>query len=658
MKTITKFMIFNLLLLGLSGCTGSGSDGPVGKSKLSKKKSNNINDIVAEIVNEDDGTIDLIADALDEEENFSYQLDEILLQDYQSIARLALNHMRSDLSQDSVLYQQGKVSGNIFEPLELIRVNIDTQSQQVIPTTITEQYHYIRGTTQDDVYYVITRYPIKLYKVDAYNEIISDLGELFTDSNLQSNKRILNRIHNYKNNLCGLHTSSTNALFHKNAIDEVRYFSANGSVSNIFCLEKGLVELTSDGDYYWHNESTSSFVFSASANSCTSVKVVYREDGFYFLCYYLDSNNKNRYYSYHVNESTESLEQKSLAPAVSTALSYIIKADLVNARHGKSELVLHYRTRTENQWNKIYVETKANSKNVLTMNLNQGELQLMSHFAFYSLKENLVIKTPLAFHPKTIWNVGLDNFILSHVGAVHKLDLNNEVNDYYYNITKDENVEEINPAPFLNITDKVSVLRADTNENKVTYFSKVGTIFKAYEQDVVDSTLSVHEFNVGDLILDLVSNTEYHFVVLRQADGNYYLNIYDLNFNVLQSHMLSGNFAKYTKISLVSDGLIVSDRRELAKYDFDLIKKWSRPITSITSERIVEAPNKKLIGVFNGFVVAINPNDGSFEEVFNLIGLGFNLTYDLILDGDRHLFINYRGDRVFKIKLPHSLITL
>ena len=455
-----------------------------------------------------------------------------------------------------------------------------------------------------------------------------------------------------------LHNASVANLFHKNGSENISSWSANGTVANLYCLNEGLIELNDLGEYFWHNSSGSQFVFSAANNSCTEVKVSYRQDGFYFLCYYLDAANKKKYHAHLVDEGSGALIQQPLGASVNNTLPYIVKLDRINSNKGAEEIVLHYRDRNETSWDSIRVETQSTPKKILTMSLNQGELQLMSTFALYQLKENSdLIKIPMAAHPKHSFIANNYNYIVNHLGGITLFDPLVDTNDYYYNLTQNAQIEEVNPAPFISVVDKLSILRADVNANRVNYFSKVaGNIFKAYQHNLDTESVIEHSFSAGDVVLDMISGQNYTVAVLRKSDGKHYLHIYDENLGYVNGIELTSANAKNSKINIVSDGIVLSARKELVKYNFNLEQIWSRPISGVVGERIIELANGRYIGLFNGFIVLVNPTHSTFFEIYSVTGLGFTVVKELMLDEQRNLYMNYQGDRVLKLKLPYSVV--
>jgi hypothetical protein len=618
---------------------------------------NELEDAIAEV----SGSTNLndIAQILEEEQNFTYQMNKIGPFDRISFATLQLNLKRANGTQDAIIRSQRRLSTSQYSGIEFTKVNIPTGETSKMLAPIYEPFYGIRAKyKEEDQFYVFTQMPIKIYKSQIPGDSSELITELFKESSIPITKRSLSKLAQYQNNICGLHPNSGVNIFFKDNMDTVTYMKTTQSVSQIFCVEKSVVIKNANGDFYLVTSEGERKIFSPLENSCSSIKTGYYQKGFHLLCYYTDPNGKTKYKPFLVDEEMiAAVEQPSIKGLPSSALPFLVKFDVVNNERLSSEALVYHRPVKGGNWEKLKVAVESNPKNILGVSLNQGELHLLSTYGMYRYANNEISKVSMAFHPKASLHLNGQNFVLSSSGAVSKIDPLTQTNDYFYALTKSPEVTQLNPTPFLSLNEKVSVLRSDVSNGAVHFFSKVGTVFKAYKHNIELKESNHLTFESGDIIIDMHSFGDKTAIIYKKADGTYLLSLYGPTFEPLAETKLTSIYAKLGRVSILKDGVVLNIRNEMIKFDFDLQIAWKKSISGVNSHRSIQLPSGNYLTVINDHVTLIHHEKGIEKQLHSLKNLGFSVVSDLVLDGTQ-LYINYQGQVVLNLKLPFAVVNL
>lgn len=635
-----KNLILLLIVIVLQSCNSSGDNPPA---------------TIANIIQEPSNTseLDEIAQILEEENNFEYELKQIGPFDYQSSARIALNRLNSNNEQESILWQKG--ANNI---IELNIVNLSSNNQNLVSTQINDsQFHALRRNYQSDDMFLITKKPISIYNVQS-NGTSTKISDLFTHSNIVDSKRQLNKISQTMNRLCGYHNNTSENLFLKTADDSFQYFTTQQAVKSVYCLEGSLLVINTSNDYYLINQDGEIKLFEKLDPNCPEgVNHLLRQDGFYIRCYYRDSQNKKRYTSYLVDEINQNVVQGPIGPAIANpTLPYLVKQDIVTTQRSTANMNLHYRLRSATQWKSISVASQGAAKKIQHIQYNAGELELLSYYASYKITENNGIeKTSYSFHPKLITDTNAGRaLVLANNGNIFEVNKDLATNDYLKKLLNNIDAQDLNPVPFLTQTDKLSVIKAlRMNDSTIINAQKKGNVNRISKVNLDGLQEEYASFAAGSVIKDMASNESLIASITINSSNQTILSLFDQNLNLINSIELDFSYHKYSQVSFVHDGILVSARRKLVKYNFNLEQEWLRDISGVTSNQVLSLESGHYLGVYNNHIVTINNEDGLFEELYPVNNLGFSLVYELVLVG-QDLYINYKGGKVLKIKLPLS----
>lgn len=596
-------------------------------------------------------------DVLKDIQQFPFEIKKISLLDEVANASIAGNFLSKEGEQFTIVVHWPIVN-NKRGNLEFIKVKLPDGIQEKITTNILEAFYALRQTDKElNVFYLLTKSPTKIYKMDISLGSINLIEELFKDSNQAPSSRAFNSFSNTKNLLCGSHSSSPNNIFHKDSSDVVKYFKTSIPFNQIFCLEKSVIIYDGVKDYYLVNGDGEKKIFSNTEYSCSSFSARYYQEGFGIYCTQkVDGKNIAKYFL--IDESVGALqENKMLASFSNRSLPYLTSLDLVNNTRLKPEGILYYRPMSLNDWSPINLGLFSSPRLIYSLASRGSELMVFSNNAFFKLKDDVIEKISLSFNPRWIVVNSDSDHLVSSTGAISSINMSLPTNDHFNVITKSIDLKNLNPAPaFSQSIEKISISEIQQSGSSLYYFS-VGKPTKIYQRSLKDFSERSIPLEMGESILSFNVNDKVFAAVTKKLDGTYYLKKWDIDLNNKFEKTLNYKGSVNLFVTVVNDGFILVDKLNVYKYDFEFNQKWSRPYAGVISTRLIQLRSGYLLGMQSGVVSLIDNKNGKLIEVESLKDQALSSLNYIFQIHDERLYISNPGlPSIVSISLPHSLL--
>ncbi len=651
MKKLNSLFVLSLLSLSLSGCVGGGGEKDAAAGGL--RLENTLTDF-----NNDAGSADAV-DLIDEEVNgFTYAPQFLGIFDKMPNAVVSLNHHNNHNEQISLVASQLK-SGTSWTNLSLFSVNLDLKSTKHMVTNINSRFHLMRRSPlAESSYYVLTMTPTKLYKVDLDLNQSQLMGELFATSAVPVNKRTIGFIHQNSNRLCGTLSVAQDKFFYKDQDDTLLEFGYDQAEKPkyVYCLKnQSVLVYTPTEKIYSLTEDGQNYLGSKADLSCTKTTVTYRGENAYFLCYYVNNANKTVYKTYLVAADGSNLTLTTL-PAASAAskLLYTVKIDNYTSADLTKPSILHFKKGT-GAWDNIKLATQASNKTILSMKLHQGELLLLTQFAYLTYKDEVLKKYPLTFTAKDLFALDHNLLLMKTTAEGSKVDPSLPTNDQQKALLANVAVTDLNPVPFITAEVKLAALKAMQTPDHVYMAAKRPnkevTIIRTNLLDPTDQ--DEHILGINYNLVDMKEDDNDIYAVIKDAANKYYLRHADLDLQSIHSLQITGTTPQYGEISILGDRVFVYVKKEILVYDRNLVLKYKVPLLGFSSKRFLKLDNGFALGIINKHIVKIKLSNGLVTQLY---ALNTELTADVLQLEliNRTLYLNMGQAKILKIELPAS----
>jgi hypothetical protein len=639
-------LIFLSLILLCSSCKKDG--GPEGAVINSMLSNTDIADLAA------------VADVLEEENEFNYQLVQSEILDLQPAAKYVQNLMNESGEQEAFI-----VSEQANQPLLVQKINIDQAQIDRNEISITGLLQNIRFDGQ--YVFLTTQKPTHLYVYDYRAKQLVAQHELFPESSLELKKKTISLFNKtLKNTMCGVHSAGAKNLFHYNLSNEtLSYINYSGTISSLICLENAILINASNSIYTLLplGESAEESIKSVSKEelACSvSLTPIVRNNKVFLSCAYKDANNKTRSKIYFVDEEGNQFSPATLpARSVVAALKYVAKLDVVNTNRNESAAMFRYRPITSEVWSEMSVPSYSAPKKILSMDITDNEVRFLTYFSVLKLSNQNLIKYPLAKTPSAF--VASEDALVFSDSSVSKVDESRETNDYMLKLLTTQaaasTTSEVNPTPFLSVTDKIAISLVTKSEESADVVASIkkNNVSHLRRVNVAQNAVSDFPLDNGVVIRDLKIFDHKIYSVNYNPDKTHDLMVYDFDFNVLIQKRITYPNVAYSRLTFVSDGLLVMTRKNMHKFDLEFNLIWTKALTGITSERVLELQSGKYLIINAGMITLVDRADGKFQEITSITPINSVVIKDIVLLG-QNLYLNYQGSKYAYIKLPYSLL--
>jgi hypothetical protein len=596
---------------------------------------------------------------IEEEDNFSYNLQEKLITEPAPLGRVALTAPAPNLSQYIFLGTQRTGLG-----VEFTKVELPSKQVTKFASFITEPIHFLRTQQIDpDIFYAITQKPIKLYKVNVANQTAESLGELLSGSSLPLASRVLAKSSFYtgQNILCG---SLGNTIFYKDEFDVVTYSNTTQPIKNIYCLQFGnvLVE-NNNGEFYLTGVSGENKIFANADNGCTSSVVGVYQSGANIICYYKNASGVQAYKPYLLDQATGGVtQQTSVATLTTNVLPFTAVWDPVNLAINKSSLgILRYYSKTLG-WQEVDVPIDTAPRKISRLIKDNNQFNFISSYhALYTADTSnldIINKFPTGINTRGMWSWNNQNYIVDAAGKIYRYDSTRTTNDYSY-VNQPVSKGALNPVLSQNFSEVIGDPGFEVHQvNGYVYFaSKVGTSWKIYRRSLETGTTDSISLAPLETIYDFQINDSGAAIIYQKADKTNHLVRYDNALQEISRVELMGYNVIASKISLVNDGVIIRDASKLVKFDLALNLQWQTPVSGLSTSRFLQLPSGHYLGVNHGWLSLVNRNTGVINQLFNVQQSGITSVFNLVLD-DTKLYFLARADALKILNLPAAAVYL